>query len=231
MARSKVGCLMSLKHRRAHGCLRWRRDAFEGRHVAAPVSRGRVAGVILYAMHPITSDITATTDPDAERFEQLFREQQERVFAVCLRLSGDRVKASELMQDVFVRIWERLHTLRDPADAGAWVRRVALNTVLNIKRGERRRLERVSLAGDMAHAPPEAAAHGVLPFATPAPIRRMALDDAIAGLSGRSRQVFVLHDVEGFATEDIASMLGTAPSTVRVHLARARAQLREALAS
>jgi hypothetical protein len=70
---------------------------------------------------------------------------------------------------------------------------------------------------------------GASPFATPPAVRRLALARAIATLPGRMRQVFVLHDVEGHSTEDVADLLRMAPSTVRVQLARARARLREAL--
>lgn len=171
---------------------------------------------------------TTQTDPSAT-FEGIYRAHREQVFATCLRLSGDRVRATEWMQDVFVRIWERWHTLDDPGDAGGWVHRVTLHTIFNIRRGERRRLSRVALSEDLALPAPEPAAGGTSPFATPAPIRRMAIERAMETLKGRAREVFVLHDVEGHSTEDIAELLRMAPSTVRVQLARARARLREAL--
>jgi len=162
-------------------------------------------------------------------FEQFYRAHREQVFNTCLRLSGDRERATEWMQDVFVRIWERWHTLEDPADAGGWVHRVTLHTVFNVRRGDRRRLARVALAEDVSPSAHEVAAGGASPFVTPPPVRRLALERAIATLTGRMREVFVLHDVEGHSTEDIADLLRMAPSTVRVQLARARARLREAL--
>lgn len=168
---------------------------------------------------------------DAEAFERLYREYREQVFATCFRLCGDRVRAGEWMQDVFVRIWEQWNKLDDPADPGGWVHRVTLNTVFNVKRADRRRLARVALADDFAAALPEQGIASASPFATPAPMRRIALDRAIETLAGRTREVFVLHDVEGHSTEDIGRLLGMAPSTVRVQLARARARLREALST
>lgn len=168
---------------------------------------------------------------NAEAFERLYRAHREQVFATCFRLSGDRVRAGEWMQDVFVRIWEQWDALDDPEDAGGWVHRVTLNTVFNVKRSDRRRLARVALADDFVSALPEPSAGGVSPFATPAPMRRIALDRAMETLAGRAREVFVLHDVEGHSTEDVAHLLGMAPSTVRVQLARARARLREALSA
>lgn len=166
-----------------------------------------------------------------DAFEQLYREQREVVFAVCLRLSGDRGRAAELMQDVFVRIWEQWHHFDAAGDVRGWVHRVAVNTVFNVTRGDRRRLLRVRLANDLADGLPERAVSSAPPFATPAPVRRIAIERAMESLSGRPREVFVLHDVEGHSTEEIAELLRSAPSTVRVHLARARATMREALSS
>ena len=61
---------------------------------------------------------------------------------------------------------------------------------------------------------------------TPLPVRRLSLDAAIARLPERAREVFVLHDVEGFAGPEIAQMLGVAEGTVRAHLHRARTLMR-----
>ncbi len=169
--------------------------------------------------------------PHAERFERLYREHRERVFATCLRLAGDRVRAQEWMQDAFVRIWEQMDALDDAADAGGWVYTVTVRTVLNARRSDRRRLSRVALADDLGGTLPERAAGAASPLETPAPMRRIAIERAMETLSGRARQVFVLHDVEGHPTEEVAELLRMAPSTVRVQLARARARMREALAS
>jgi RNA polymerase sigma-70 factor (ECF subfamily) len=64
---------------------------------------------------------------------------------------------------------------------------------------------------------------------TPLPVRRLSLDAAIARLPDRAREVFLLHDVEGFSSHEVSELLGVAEGTVRAHLHRARAQLREAL--
>lgn len=176
----------------------------------------------------------------AGRFERFYDVHAGRVFSLALRLTGDRDRASEVMQDTFVRIWERFATLRDPDAAAAWVTRVTLSVAFNARRAQRRRLERVALAGDLALPPGErsdtapsidALAASPSPFTTPPPLRRIALDHAIAALPRRTREVFVLHDVEGMVTEEVAALLHMAPSTVRVQLARARRLLREALAA
>ena len=64
---------------------------------------------------------------------------------------------------------------------------------------------------------------------TPLPVRRMDIDTAMRRLPERARMVYVLHDVEGYAHDEIATMMNVAPGTVRAQLHRARSLMREAL--
>ena len=158
----------------------------------------------------------------ARRFERLYREHADRIYALCLRMSGDRADATELAQDVFVRAWEKLDRLAPGTEAGAWLWRLAVNVVLNARRADRRRLARVAPVEELA--PLERA-----DLRTPLPVRQLSFDAAVARLPDRARAVYVLHDVEGYAHEEIAATLGVAEGTVRAHLHRARTLMREAL--
>lgn len=161
-------------------------------------------------------------EPRAVLLERLYREHADRVYGLCLRMSGDRERATELAQDVFVRAWEKLHLLPAHADPGAWLWRLAVHVVLNARRADRRRLARV--------APVESLEPLERPdLGTPLPVRRLSIDAAIARLPGRARAVYVLHDVEGYSHPEVAEMLGVAEGTVRAQLHRARTLLREAL--
>ncbi len=164
----------------------------------------------------------AVEESHAAMLERLYREHADRIFGLCLRMSGDRVRATELAQDVFVRAWEQLERLQPGSDAGAWLWRLATNVVLNAMRSERRRVARVAPVAEP----------GLLERAelgTPLPVRRLSLDAASARLPERAREVFVLHDVEGFASHEVSELLGIAEGTVRAHLHRARSLLRETL--
>src|SRR6476646_917148 len=146
----------------------------------------------------------------AAQLERLYGEHADRIYGLCLRMSGDPVRATELAQDVFVRAWEQLDRLEPSSDAGAWLWRLATNVVLNTLRSDRRRYARVAPVAEP----------GLLERAqlgTPLPVRRLSLDAAIARLPVRAREVFVLHDVEGFAHAEVAEMLGLADGTVRAH--------------
>ena len=161
---------------------------------------------------------------DVDAFEQLYRVHSGRVFALCLRLVGDQVEARELVQDVFVRAWEALPRFRADASLTTWLHRIAVNAMLERRRGERRRTSRVSLVDDEED--------GDLPgAAVPAPDVGSAIDleRAIASLPPGVRRAFVLHDVEGYTHEEIATMTGLASGTLRAQLHRARQLLIRAL--
>ena len=157
-------------------------------------------------------------------FEPFYRAHVRRVYALCLRMSGDACRAEELTQDVFVRAWEGRASYRGAALLGTWLHRLAVNVVLSGARADRRRLARVEPSDA-----PEAVAGARVSERAPAVGERLDLERAIAALPPGARTVFVLHDVEGYTHEEIARLTGNAPGTVRSQLHRARRLLMEAL--
>lgn len=156
---------------------------------------------------------------DEAAFEALYREHAGRVYAVCLRLSGDRGRAAELTQDVFVRCWEKLGTFRGESAFGSWLYRLAVNVVWMANRGDRRREDRVMpVAEPDIHERREADS---------GPGLGIDLERAIAALPEGAREVFVLFEIEGYRHEDIARMTGIAIGTSKAQLFRARRLLRE----
>lgn len=159
---------------------------------------------------------------DADAFEAVYREHAGRVYALCLRMSGDAQAAKELVQDVFVRAWEKLDTFRGESAFSSWLHRLAVNVVLMDRRSRARRAED-PLDDDEDPAPVAAAI-------ARSPELKMDLEQAIATLPRMARQVLVLFDVEGYAHAEIAQMLGIAEGTSKAHLFRARGLLKEMLA-
>lgn len=161
---------------------------------------------------------------DAAAFERLYRDHVGRVYAVCLRLSGDAVRAEELTQDVFVRAWEQLASFRGESAFSTWLHRLAVNTVLQTKRGEARYERRVATTDDL-----EAADRTALIRSGGGPALRLDLERAIAALPPGAREILVLYDIEGYTHGEIAALTGIAPGTSKAQLHRARRLLREAL--
>jgi RNA polymerase sigma-70 factor (ECF subfamily) len=187
------------------------------------VLAARLAGSRTVQRQPAEADalVARAKAGDEEAFEALYRSHVARVFALALRLTGDRGQAAELVQDTFVRAWEALPRFRGDSALGTWLHRIAVNVLLESRRAEGRRLKRVVLTEEPAELERPA------PEASPG--TRMDLEQAIAGLPQGARVVFVLHDVEGYEHREIGRMTGIAEGTSKAQLFRARRLLREAL--
>jgi RNA polymerase sigma-70 factor (ECF subfamily) len=157
---------------------------------------------------------------DERAFASLYQAHSGRVYGLALRLTSDPVAARELLQDVFVRAWERLGTFRGESAFGSWLHRLTVNLAITARRTEVRRLQRV---GDASELPPDGGAVQSSAGGDP------DLERAIASLPAGARTVFVLHDVEGYTHEEIGRATGIAIGTSKAQLFRARRLLREAL--
>jgi RNA polymerase sigma-70 factor (ECF subfamily) len=162
---------------------------------------------------------------DLAAFEVLYRRTSGRVFAICMRMTGDTERAKELMQDAYVRAWERLASFRGESAFTSWLHRLAVNVVLATIRSERRRGARFGAMPDAF----EETDHGDRGARAAAVHHRLDLETAIAMLPPGARRVFVLHDVEGYRHEEIARLTGAAAGTIRAQLHRARKLMMEAL--
>jgi RNA polymerase sigma-70 factor (ECF subfamily) len=156
-------------------------------------------------------------------FEALYRANVGRVYALCLRMCADPALAEELAQEAFVRAWEKLASFRGEAAFSTWLHSLTVNVVLGHRRRQGRR-ERDQVATEPEHL-------ANLPQDSAEPTAAMDLERAIAALPNRAREVFVLHDVEGYRHGEIAAISGMAVGTSKAHLSRARRLLREALSS
>jgi RNA polymerase sigma-70 factor (ECF subfamily) len=165
---------------------------------------------------------------DQAAFAALYREHVGRVYALCLRLTADPARAEELTQDAFVRAWERLASFRGESAFSSWLYRLTVNVVWLDLRTTRRRVARVFSTGDPAtlERPGESVGEG---RGSGALGLSLDLERAVAALPAGAREVFVLHDVEGYRHDEIAELTGIAVGTSKAQLFRARRLLREAL--
>jgi RNA polymerase sigma factor (sigma-70 family) len=148
--------------------------------------------------------------PDAAAFEAFYRENLARIVRACLLVTLDRAAAEDIAQEAFARTWSRWGAIHGPDHAGGFVFKTAMRLC-------RRRRPMPIGEPPASIDEQEAAAERTDVFA------------ALGRLPMRQRQSVVLRDWAGFETREVARMLGMRESTVRVHLARGRASLREAL--
>ncbi len=160
---------------------------------------------------------------DRSAYERLYRAHVGRVHALCLRLCGERTKASELTQDAFVQAWQKLSLLESDAAFASWLYRLTVNMVLMTMRKEKRWAARESGSDVLDAVEPVRGRRDDSAGA------RIDLERAIATLPTQARVVFVLHDVEGYRHEEIANHMSIAVGTSKAQLHRARRLLREEL--
>ncbi len=181
------------------------------------IAAGNVSGVGTSA----EKDVELAQQGDVSAFERLYRNNSGRVYALCLRMVGNPTLAEELVQDIFVRAWQKLGSFRGESAFSSWLHRLAVNVVLTEQRSRRRREAHIVSVDDPAvyEKPRRRLAGG----------QRLDLENAIADLPPGARQAFVLHDIEGYSHREVADMCGIAVGTSKAHLHRARKLLRKAL--
>lgn len=171
---------------------------------------------------------------DWSAFEELVNRYQERVFALAMRIVGQRQDAEDVTQQTFVSVIESLDQFREEASVATWILRIATNHALKILR-KKRGLPTVSMevpdANDnyasMPH--PDYIAEwrdNPAELAQRAEVKEL-IDKALNELDEKYRIVFVLRDIEGLSVRETAEILGLTEANVKVRLLRARLLLRE----
>ena len=167
----------------------------------------------------------AAASGDAAAFERLYENHHRRVFSLCMRMLGDRTQAEDLTQDVFLQLYRKIGSFRGDSAFTTWLHRMTVNQVLMHFRKRGTKLEHTSEEGDFTNV-----------IETPiqstrriSMVDRLALEKAISELPTGYRTMFVLHDIEGYQHEEIATLLNVSIGTSKSQLHKARMRLRELL--
>ncbi len=156
---------------------------------------------------------------DPRAFVCLYRMHIDRVYGLCLRMTGNVSEAEDCAQEAFIQAWNKLDRFRGDSAFGTWLHRIAVNTVLGRIRKSKREQDRIQLAAEQAPSPITAADTGDL----------RDLSEAIDRLPEGARYVFVLQAVYGYSHEETGNMLDIAPGTSKAQLHRARRLLAQQL--
>ena len=156
---------------------------------------------------------------DAKAFESLYRLHVDRVYGLCLRMTGNVAEAEDCTQDAFIQAWDKLDRFRGDSAFGTWLHRIAVNAVLGRKRRSKREQDRIQVVADTSWSPVTVADSGEL----------RDLAEAVDRLPEGARHVFVLHAVYGYSHDEAGDMLGIAPGTSKAQLHRARRLLAQQL--
>ncbi len=165
------------------------------------------------------SDVAAAASGDVRAFERVYRRHVARIHTTAARMLGAE-EADDATQDVFVRVWQRLGQFRGESAFGTWLFRLAINVILSRRQVVATRARRHVDDADLVDT---------LSTTRRTPELEMDFEAALRRLPPGMRQIFVLHDIEGYKHDEIAAMLGIAQGTSKSQLHRVRMVLRRYL--
>jgi len=164
-------------------------------------------------------------------FEAVMRRYNQRLFRLARSLLRDDSEAEDVLQDAYVRAYSHLDQLEDASRLGSWLSHIVVHECRARLRKRSRHMQLVDQAGKGAPV-------RIVPGPTANPEEQAVshqlgsvLTGAIDSLSIGYRAVFVLRDVEGLSTAEVANSLGITEMAVKTRLHRARASLRDELFS
>jgi RNA polymerase sigma-70 factor (ECF subfamily) len=180
------------------------------------------------AVDPAATDIELcrlAAKGDLAAFEIIYERYHRRTYSLTLRMTGSQTEAEDLTQEVFIQLFRKIGSFRGDSAFSTWLHRLTVNQVLMHFRRRSYKNEKTSEDGEM----PEQTVQGTAnPNKMPV-VDRIALKKAISELPNGYRNVFLLHDVEGFEHEEVARHLGISVGTSKSQLHKARLKLRTLL--
>ena len=162
---------------------------------------------------------------DRGAFETLYRRHRDRIYGLVWRICGaDKSLAEDLLQEAFIRAWQKLGSFRGDSSFLTWLHRLSINVALSDRRIRLRRAQREEPLDEVAQRTATGARDVVAGL-------QKDLEQAIAKLPERARTVLVLYDIEGYQHREISELTGMAVGSSKAQLHRARKLVRKELES
>src|ERR1700723_488994 len=184
-------------------------------------------------VHPDVALVNRARQGDVAAFEKLVRQYDRQIFRIAQHITQNREDAQDVVQDAFLKAYEKLDQFQGNSKFYTWLVRIAVNESL-MRLRKRRTGKMVSIDDDIETE--EGSVPRDLADWSPNPEQNYSqselagiLRKTIQGLPHGFRIVFVLRDVDGLSTEETAESLGLSVPAVKSRLLRARLQLRERL--
>ena len=158
---------------------------------------------------------------DERAFERLVRENQNKIYAVCMNMLKNPHDAQDAAQDTFLKAYRNIRSFKSESKVETWLTRIAVNTCLDILRSRRETVdidEQYDLAGEET---PETELEKNN--------RKRAVRKALQAMEPDMRSIIILRDINGHSYEEISEMLNLNLGTVRSRLSRAREKLKKIL--
>jgi RNA polymerase sigma-70 factor, ECF subfamily len=204
------------------------------------MNSARTWGVAIEGTLPLANDEAALVEElksgSEEAFAYLLAVYQNPVYNFICHMVENGTDASDVLQDVFVKVFKGIGHFHGESSLKTWIYRIAVHEATNHRRSWFRRSIREAFSLDDDHAPTAAArvaekSNGITPYQALEQAERQELvAKALSSLAAPYRAVVVLREIEGQSYEEIARVLGVAEGTVKSRLLRGRDLLRRKLA-
>ena len=170
--------------------------------------------------------IERTSRGDAAAFNRLMEQHERRMYAVALRMCGNREDAQDCLQEAMLRVYRAIGGFKGQSSFSTWVYRITMNTCLDeLRRKKNRQSTSLDSLLDMGWSPSDDT-NAPEKQAMRSELRRN-LNRAIQELPEEMRSAVVLRDIQGFSYEEIAHMLEINVGTIKSRISRGREKLRE----
>ena len=172
-------------------------------------------------------------------YDELVRVYHASIFHVAYRMLGDSAEASDVVQEIFLKVFRNIGGFKGEAALKTWIFKIAFSEILNRLRWWKRRyrFSTVSLdeqpsgngKGNGRHGCNVADSKPTQDKVLESREQETAIQQALSRLSSDHRSIIVLRDIEGFSYSEIADVLGVSIGTVKSRIARARSDLKKSL--
>ena len=172
--------------------------------------------------------IERASSGDPAAFNRLMEMHEKKMYAVALRMCGNREDAQDCLQEAMLRVYRAIGGFKGQSSFSTWLYRITMNTCLDELRRKKNKqstsldnlLEQGWSPSDDEGTPEKHAVRAEM---------RRELNQAIQELPEDMRSAVVLRDIQGFAYDEIAEMLETNVGTIKSRISRGREKLREIL--
>ena len=165
---------------------------------------------------------------DAYAFEQLMEKHEARMYAVALRMCGNREDAQDCLQEAMIRIYRAISSFKGQSSFATWAYRITMNSCLDeLRRRKNRQATSLDALLDVGFSPADE--DNTPEHFSLAEERKRVLERAIGSLPEDMRSAVVLRDVQGMSYEQIADVLDTNVGTIKSRISRGRERLRQVL--
>ena len=169
-------------------------------------------------------------------YDELVRTYSASMFHIAYRMLGDNAEASDIVQEIFLKVFRNIGGFKGEAALKTWIFKIAFSEILNRLRWWKRRHRSSTVSLDDQPNGNGTGPGQSLASSTPTPEQALqskeqeaAIQQALGRLSREHRSIIVLRDIEGFSYNEIADVLGVSIGTVKSRLARARSDLKKSL--